>query len=235
MKYLFFLLFPVLVIGQTIPRNYTAAVDVILIGGQSNGENFMNSSIYGNPSILWGQRMCDSLEASEGWTEAVPMLFAQAGKGIHKRSDLIDWHPESVGETMDVFMSFVGSSINEQGVYFYPSYYNSLSKAVRYRAMLWIQGETDAAATADSEAYYNNAMKVFASIRTSLREPNLPIIIIKLNDDIDRATATLNNVRAAQELLATNDPYTWIVDIDDFDAQGADYTSGSMPRSRNIA
>lgn len=225
LKHIILLLFPIFLFGQSTPKRYTSNVDVILVGGQSNGENFMNSSIYGNSSILWGQRLCDSLEVSEGWAEAVPMLFAQAGKGVHKRADLVDWHPQSVGETMDVFMGFVGSSVNEQGVYFYPSYYNAINKAVRYRVMLWIQGETDAAAIPDSEAHYNNLMKVFTSVRTSLREPNLPIIIIKLNDDIDRGATSLSNVRAAQELAATNDPYTWIVNIDDFDASGADYTS----------
>lgn len=208
------------------PKRFTSNVDVVLIGGQSNGENFFKSSIYGNsPNKNFGQMLADSLEVSEAWTEGQQMLFAQAGKGVAKRSDLTDWNTESVGEVYDTYMTFLGTATTEQGQYNYPNYYSILGKTVRYRLLLWIQGEADAADIPDSEAYYSNCVELFASIRASLREPTLPIVIIKLNGDINRGATSLGNVRTAQDLLAANDPHTWIVDIDDFDANGSDYTS----------
>lgn len=222
-----FLLWGMVATSQTItPKKFTANVDVILVGGQSNGENFYKSSIYGNsPNKNFGQMLADSLEVSEGWAEGQQMLFAQAGKGVAKRADLTDWNTESVGEVYDTYMTFLGTATTEQGQYNYPNYYSILGKTVNYRLLLWIQGETDAADIPDSQAYYSNCVELYASIRASLREPTLPIIIIKLNDDIDRGATSLANVRAAQDLLAANDPYTWVIDIDDFDANGADYTS----------
>jgi hypothetical protein len=96
------------------------------------------------------------------------------------------------------------------------------------RAMLWHQGEGDADSEIASAKYYYNLRSMIAYIRGVVGDTRLPFIC----GTVPHASASYNaTVEAALEQLAQEDPYFYLIDLNDaamldswhFDAAWSEY------------
>ncbi len=85
--------------------------------------------------------------------------------------------------------------------------------------VLWMQGESDAASSDDAWLYAERLTKLITRARADLGHPTLPFVIGRVDAHIDSAEGYslpyVNVIRQQQQFVATNVPYTSLVDTDD--------------------
>ena len=83
------------------------------------------------------------------------------------------------------------------------------------RALIWVQGWTDAFANEMPAHYETNLRRFFKYIRADFNNPNLPIVINQVHPDIQAAKGTpcfgTKTVMKAQEVVAAEDPNTVMI------------------------
>lgn len=81
--------------------------------------------------------------------------------------------------------------------------------------MIWGQGETDAAGLGSANAYETNLTNYINNFRTAVGLPNLPILIMRINSNIDAVTFPYwNTVRTAQTNVAGSLSNVYLVNQD---------------------
>lgn len=88
---------------------------------------------------------------------------------------------------------------------------------ITIEGMIWMQGESDVNATY-SPAYYTNLKTFIADVRLTYGLPQLPFVVGRLSSSQTGAGSVtyLNAVRQAQTAVAAEDPWTGLVNTDDF-------------------
>ncbi len=199
-------------------------VKVFLLGGQSNmvGNNCLTSELpaalqdpqadvlfypgslitlrpgYGGqfgPEITFGRTIADA-SPSETYC-----LIKHAANGS---SLLGNWNP-ATGNSYASFRTRVANGI---------AALTAAGHTYEIEGMLWTQGEAEAAAGTTTPVYEAALNEFIADIRTRYG-PNLPFFVSRLSNSQTSINATgLSTIRAAQEYVALNDPYTYLVDTD---------------------
>jgi len=86
-------------------------------------------------------------------------------------------------------------------------------KNIKFIALLWMQGETDARIPEVAEAYYENFVKFVENLRRDLDVPNLPILLGKINPPAENFQA-VEVVRDAQKRAAKTVKNVWLIETD---------------------
>jgi hypothetical protein len=197
-----------------------------LVAGQSNGENFTLS--YQDGTTRHAQALCDSVRTYVGVDFLYPINIASAGKGLDTFYNDLDWNvrfPSSTytyGElyTNSMFTLLTDTVSSSSFPYF--GQYISQRKHPKIVAILWIQGERDASKDmAAAGRYGDNLRYLIAKWRRDFRSPTLPVFVVKLSPIINRPVNTTTEIRSQMQSVADQDPYTHIINIDDF--TGSDF------------
>ncbi len=110
------------------------------------------------------------------------------------------------------------------------------SASIEVQAMVWMQGESDANRTSWAERYEDNLRTFIEDVRLTFGQ-NLPFIIGRLSV----GQTALNHeelVRAAQDVVAEENPWTGIIDTDDLTLQSDNIhfdADGQMGLGRRFA
>jgi len=108
------------------------------------------------------------------------------------------------GPLYDSLMRFIG--LDTVAVKAHPE------DTIRFRALLFAQGEKDATTEVAANAYFPHFREFIDSIRADLHEPKLPILFGRIRTwGIYHAP-----IRSAQGTVATTDLFTRMIDTDDF-------------------
>lgn len=129
------------------------------------------------PEVSFGRKMAAALKDKK----VVLIKFAEGGTSLAK-----DWSPDVKDRLYPAFLDFTRKSLKEL---------KDKGHAPVLRGMIWHQGESDAALTADE---YQKLLTAFIGrVRTDLEAPDLPFGIGEVYDNGKRDT-----VRAAQKATA---------------------------------
>jgi iduronate 2-sulfatase len=142
------------------------------------------------PEVAFGRGMADHLKGKK----VALIKFAEGGTSLAK-----DWNPDVKDRLYPAFLDFTKKSLKElkDGGHTYT-----------LRGMIWHQGESDAALTADE---YEKLLTAFiARVRTDLDAPELPFGIGEVYDNGKR-----DAVRAAQKATSEKVKGVFFVPADD--------------------
>ena len=198
-------------------------VKVILLGGQSNmvGNNTLTSELPAalqdpQADVLFyngglttlrsgsGQQFGPEVTFGRSIADAFPSeTFCLIKYAVNGSSLLTNWNP-ATGTSYASFRSRV-----ENGI----AALTAAGHTYEFAGMLWTQGEAETGGT--TTQVYEAALNEFiADIRTRYG-PNLPFFVSRLSSAQTGLSANgLSTIRAAQEYVAANDPYTYLVDTD---------------------
>ncbi|MBB3891541.1 hypothetical protein GGQ61_002269 [Phenylobacterium haematophilum] len=136
--------------------------------------------------------------------------YARGETGLAPDPAARDWSPSSHGDLWDAATAEIDAAkaaLAAQGL------------APRVRAVLWMQGETDAQSPAKSRAYAANLAAFVAQVRARWGDADTIVQI----GQIDRpGPAGWETVRQAQARVAGRDAKTTLTDTDPFERQPAD-------------
>ncbi len=136
--------------------------------------------------------------------------YARGETGLAPDPAARDWSPSSHGDLWDAASAEIDAAkavLAAQGL------------APRVRAVLWMQGETDAQSPAKSRAYAANLAAFVAQVRARWGDADTIVQI----GQIDRpGPAGWDAVRQAQAQVAGGDAKTTLTDTDPFERQPAD-------------
>jgi hypothetical protein len=160
------------------------------------------------PEILLGSRLA-AIHAHEPGTRVAIIKYANGGTNLHTQwkaggnETTTGDGPEYV--TFQQTVTAGRAAINAK----YPN------ATLELDSMVWMQGESDATA-ATAGAYQANLTAFIADVRATYGA-SLPFMIGRLSNLQTNLDATARNtVRAAQDAIATADPYTGIISTDGF-------------------
>ena len=153
------------------------------------------------PELTFAQRL------AEVFPEDAILLIKYAVGG----SSLFDWAPDwseadaqitgnpAFGPLYDKMMDRVAAITS--------------GKAVRFEAVLWMQGERDARIPRAGKDYYVHFETLITRLRNDLNTPALPILFGRVNPPPERYPAR-DLVNEAQEKIAVDLAFTYLVDTD---------------------
>ncbi|MEI9865530.1 MAG: sialate O-acetylesterase [Limisphaerales bacterium] len=155
------------------------------------------------PEVAFGHDLANALA---GQNQVVLIKGAWSGTDLNVR-----WRPPSSGGTTgDIYTTFVANVRSALA---------ELNAPYELAGICWLQGESDAGSMATANAYQTNLINFIADIRRDFKAPNLPVSISKVMPDSTWTYYRL--VRAAQQVVADNDPRVGI-----FDATGQTISGG---------
>lgn len=203
--------------------------DVILMGGQSNmvgqgklidleSMTFPNITLLdfsANPNLTppqgnFGPEVGLSMELSKNYPNRRFLLIKYAIGG----ASLLDWSPNYDPQEAEITGHPEFGNMYKRLIMLTDSLTNGHN--VRFRALLWMQGERDARIPAAGVEYYQNFASLVNSIRKDLNSPDLPVIFGKVNPPPDRYPA-LDTVVRAQIRITQELPNTYLIDTDDLE------------------
>lgn len=203
--------------------------DVILMGGQSNmvGQgklidlepmSFPNSTFFDfstNPNLTppkgnFGPEVGLSMVLRKNYPNRRFLLIKYAIGG----ASLLDWSPNYDAQKAEITGHPEFGNMYKRLI----TLTDSLTKGhnVKFRALLWMQGERDARIPEAGMHYHNNFELLINSIRKDLKSPDLPVIFGKVNPPPDRYPA-LDTVVRAQMRITQELPNTYLIDTDDLE------------------
>lgn len=199
-------------------------VKVILMGGQSNmvGNSCLTSDLPpelqvpqndvmfyngGLTTLRPGSGQAFGPEITFGRTieDTFPSeTFCLMKYAVNGSSLLTRWNP-STGDVYASFNTRVANCITAL---------TNAGHTYEFVGMLWTQGEAEASSGTTTPVYQAALNEFIADIRTRYG-PNLPFFVSRLSSSQTSIAANgLSSIRAAQEYVAANDPYTYLVDTD---------------------
>ena len=114
-------------------------------------------------------------------------------------SSLLDWSPQWTQEKAEITGNAHFGSLYKK---FIEKIKNiTQGSNVKFSALIWMQGETDANFPLVAKEYFDNFSKFIKSIRRDINEPNLPVLIGHINPPL-ASFPGVNIVRNAQERAA---------------------------------
>lgn len=169
------------------------------------------SSQFG-PEIVMGSRLAD-LYASEPGTRVAIIKYANGGTDL-KTQWKAGGNATTTGDGPE-YVTFQQTVIAGRAALAakYPS------ATLEYDSMVWMQGESDAVA-ASASSYQANLTTFIADVRATYGA-SLPFVIARLGSQQTALdTTSLNQVRAAQDAVASADHRTAIFSTDDWGMNG---------------
>lgn len=133
-------------------------------------------------------------EFAARWVEDHPgetlyiVKAAKGSTGLAEDPDQLDWSPHSTGELFDATTAQVEAAKAASGV-------------SKVSAILWIQGEQDAASAAKAAGYAFNLIDAFAEMRAKWGDASTPIVLGRLSDAPHLAHA--DGVQLGQDIAAS--------------------------------
>jgi hypothetical protein len=141
-----------------------------------------------------------------------------------------DWHPDDPGDVGACYRALVANTrIACQAL-------KTLGKTIRPRALVWVQGESDANPI-DAPKYQDRLGHLLRSLKRDLEWPELPAFL-SLNARFgDGSNPHVAHVIAAQKALDADDPWTIHVDTAEVDTVNAAHWSsaGTLDAGRRFA
>ena len=203
--------------------------NVILMGGQSNmvgrGKqtdldrmNFTNITFFDfglganlkKQKDKFGPEVGLSMVLSKNFPNKKFILIKYAIDG----ASLLDWSPDYSKQKAEITGNPEFGNMYDRLL----SVTDSLTKGykVKFKALLWMQGEKDARIPEAGIDYYNNFELFINSLRKDLNAPDLAVIFGKVNPPSDRYYA-LDTVVKAQIRISDELSNTYIIDTDNLE------------------
>ena len=155
-------------------------------------------AIYGHgfgPELAAGHRL-SRLHSREN---VAIVKFARNNTNLHT-----DWNPDRRGSLYHQMLARTSAARK------------ALKRPTRIAGFFWMQGEADSDSAAHAYAYGRNLTRLISRLRADLRTPRLSFVLGRVGN-LKRHNAKLRYsdvVRAQQRVVATLDPYTFLVSTD---------------------
>lgn len=150
------------------------------------------------PDISMGRTLADHLD-----NEVAILKVASDGTGLAAA-----WNPIGTGGTDYMFKYLAGEIKSAFDAL------AALDKTPVFKAMFWVQGETDSDSLAAANAYETNLRNLISAIRAETGEANLPFILSEVRNYGQDYRAQVVNAQVAVSTGPSRLPYTYMVDTD---------------------
>ena len=156
------------------------------------------------PELVFGQAL-----SKAGYSSTSLIKVAYGGTSLY-----IDWRSPTSGGTVGPLYTKLRTRI--QSLKSDPASVNPSCKtrACKWSAFVWFQGESDSFDKANGESYDQNLKNFIADVRNDVGSPTLPVIIVQIGAWA-QSLSYGKNVVAAQNSFVSNDKYARIVNTAD--------------------
>lgn len=197
--------------------------NVLFAGPQGEGENGIPTwqaiqpvnatlSSFG-PELSAGKTIATALNQTVAVTKFAVGSTYLADKTLANQT----WNPSKSGGLYSQMLSRVQSSLTQLPL-------QQPGKTGQVAAFFWMQGENDAIAAVDANAYQANLTSFISSVRSDFNNPNLPFIFGQINvSDNPSWAANSIVIRQAQANIAALDPHAYLVGTDTFGRVAGDF------------